>query len=171
MVGYQRFRGPYCFHLHGKALQHTPLKRWCPTTTLHGITTEKTSTWITFKSLQLCCNLKIIQTSQCTTLGEQRITWFTMSTDASILCEKASFKSTLHASSKVPSRTLLRSQQKYQHDTVKNKYDITFRASNEPFIPTFWYFACALGFNTVEDCIQIKSLLHVYLNIPITTWQ
>jgi hypothetical protein len=25
--------------------QHGPLKRWCPTTTLHGVTTEKISTW------------------------------------------------------------------------------------------------------------------------------
>jgi len=25
--------------------QHGPLKRWYPTTTLHGVTTQKTSTW------------------------------------------------------------------------------------------------------------------------------
>jgi hypothetical protein len=25
--------------------QHVPLKRWYPTTTLHGVTTQKTSTW------------------------------------------------------------------------------------------------------------------------------
>jgi len=38
VVGYQRFRGPCCLHLH-------PLKRWYPTTTLNGVTNQKTSTW------------------------------------------------------------------------------------------------------------------------------
>jgi hypothetical protein len=38
VVGYQRFRGSCCRHLHG------PLERWYPTTTLHGFTTQKTST-------------------------------------------------------------------------------------------------------------------------------
>jgi hypothetical protein len=39
VLGYQLVRGPYCLHLQG------PLKRWYPTTTLHGITTQKNSTW------------------------------------------------------------------------------------------------------------------------------
>jgi len=26
--------------------QHGPPKLWCPTTTLHGVRTQKTSTWI-----------------------------------------------------------------------------------------------------------------------------
>jgi len=36
LFGYQRFRGPW--------RQHEPLKRRYPTTTLHGLTTQKTST-------------------------------------------------------------------------------------------------------------------------------
>jgi hypothetical protein len=31
--------------LHGVTTQHWHLKRWCPTITLHGVTTQKTSTW------------------------------------------------------------------------------------------------------------------------------
>jgi len=38
VVGYQRFRGPCCIHLQGE------VKRWYPTITLHGVTTQKTST-------------------------------------------------------------------------------------------------------------------------------
>jgi hypothetical protein len=38
VLGYQRFKGPCCLHL-----QHGPLKRWYPTKTQHGITTQKTS--------------------------------------------------------------------------------------------------------------------------------
>jgi hypothetical protein len=37
VVGYQRFGGPCCLHLQGEG----PSKRWCPTTTLHGVTTSK----------------------------------------------------------------------------------------------------------------------------------
>jgi hypothetical protein len=36
-VGHQRFRSPCCLHLQ--------VERWCPTTTLHGVTIQKTSTW------------------------------------------------------------------------------------------------------------------------------
>jgi len=36
VVRYQRFRGPRCLYLHPEG----------PTTTLHGVTTQKTSTWI-----------------------------------------------------------------------------------------------------------------------------
>jgi hypothetical protein len=39
-VGYKDCRGPWCL-----CLQSGPLKRWYPTTTLHGVTTQKTSTW------------------------------------------------------------------------------------------------------------------------------
>jgi hypothetical protein len=40
MVGYQLFRcSPWRWRQHGA------LKRWYPTTTLHGVTTQKTSTW------------------------------------------------------------------------------------------------------------------------------
>jgi len=35
---YQRFKGPCC--------ENGPLQRWYPTTTLHGVTTQKTSTWL-----------------------------------------------------------------------------------------------------------------------------
>jgi len=38
--GYQHFRGPFRWKQHG------PLKYWYPTTTQHGITKQKTSTWI-----------------------------------------------------------------------------------------------------------------------------
>jgi len=37
VVRYQRFRGPFCFY--------GPLKRWYPTTTLHGVTIQKKRTW------------------------------------------------------------------------------------------------------------------------------
>jgi hypothetical protein len=37
-VGYQRFGGHRCLHLKGE--------RWYPPTTLHGVTTQKTLTWI-----------------------------------------------------------------------------------------------------------------------------
>jgi len=35
-VGYQRFGGPWCLHLQGE-------NGWYPTATLHGVTTQKTS--------------------------------------------------------------------------------------------------------------------------------
>jgi hypothetical protein len=41
VVGYHRFRGSYCLHL------QEPLKRCYPTTTLHGVTTQKTTSNIT----------------------------------------------------------------------------------------------------------------------------
>jgi len=44
VVGYQSFGGPCCLHLQGDGRQHGSPKRWRPTTTLHGITTQKTST-------------------------------------------------------------------------------------------------------------------------------
>jgi len=40
VFGYQHFRGPYCLHL-----QHGPLKCWYPSTSLHVVTTQKTSTY------------------------------------------------------------------------------------------------------------------------------
>jgi hypothetical protein len=40
VVGYQRFGGPCCLHLQGE--MKAP-KRWYPSTTLHGVTTQKTS--------------------------------------------------------------------------------------------------------------------------------
>jgi len=40
MIGYQHFRGPCCLHHQGGLL-----KCWYPTTTLHGITTHKITTW------------------------------------------------------------------------------------------------------------------------------
>jgi hypothetical protein len=36
VVGYKRFGGPRCLHLQGE------VKRWYPTPTLRGITTQKT---------------------------------------------------------------------------------------------------------------------------------
>jgi len=66
MVGYKRFGGLCCFSLHpGGSMdiwnisiqsphymvsswrwrQHGPPKRWCPARILHGVTTQKTSTW------------------------------------------------------------------------------------------------------------------------------
>jgi len=39
VVGYQSFRCTCCLYF-----QHGPLKRWYPTTTVHGVTTQKTST-------------------------------------------------------------------------------------------------------------------------------
>jgi len=46
MVGYGRFGGPCCLHLHSpwRWKQHASSKRWYPTTTLHGVTTQKTWT-------------------------------------------------------------------------------------------------------------------------------
>jgi hypothetical protein len=44
VVGYQRFGGPCCLHFRVKWLH--PWRCCCPTTTLHGVTTQnKTSTW------------------------------------------------------------------------------------------------------------------------------
>jgi hypothetical protein len=43
VVGHQRFRGQ-CFTVRWK--QQDPPKRRCPTIILHGVTTQKTSTWI-----------------------------------------------------------------------------------------------------------------------------
>jgi hypothetical protein len=40
VVGYQSLGGSSC-----RWGQHGPLKRWYPTTILHGVTTQKTSTW------------------------------------------------------------------------------------------------------------------------------
>jgi hypothetical protein len=40
MVGYRHFRGPGL-----RWRQHGPLKHWYTTTTRHGVTTQKTSTW------------------------------------------------------------------------------------------------------------------------------
>jgi hypothetical protein len=39
--------------------QHGPLKRWCPTITLYGVTTQKTSTWniTTVKTSKLASNI------------------------------------------------------------------------------------------------------------------
>jgi hypothetical protein len=42
VVGYQRFGGPSSRR---RWRQHGPLKRWYPTTTLHGITIQKTLAW------------------------------------------------------------------------------------------------------------------------------
>jgi hypothetical protein len=42
VVGYQRFRGTFCLDRHWRRRQHGPLKRWYPTTTLHGVTSQKT---------------------------------------------------------------------------------------------------------------------------------
>jgi hypothetical protein len=44
VVGYHSFRGPCCLHLQGEWRQHGRLKRWYPPTTLHGVTTQKSST-------------------------------------------------------------------------------------------------------------------------------
>jgi hypothetical protein len=47
LVGYRRFGWPCCYHLHTspwRRTQHGPLKRWYPIKTLHGFTTQKTST-------------------------------------------------------------------------------------------------------------------------------
>jgi hypothetical protein len=41
VVGYQSFTGSCCLHLQGG-----PLKRWYPTTALHGVIIQKTFTWI-----------------------------------------------------------------------------------------------------------------------------
>jgi hypothetical protein len=43
--GYQRFRDPYCLHIHPEEVfrHHGPLKLWYPPT-LHGVTAQKTST-------------------------------------------------------------------------------------------------------------------------------
>jgi len=46
VVGHLRFRGSCCPHLPGEEWQHRPMKRWYPTTTLHDVTIQKTSTWI-----------------------------------------------------------------------------------------------------------------------------
>jgi len=67
VVGYRRFKGPFCLHTEDGGIrdvwnvgilpqhytesrcrwrQHGPLKRWYPTTTLHGMTSQKISTWI-----------------------------------------------------------------------------------------------------------------------------
>jgi len=48
VVGYQRFRGPCCFHLSGcdavyVVTGHQRFRYF--TTTLHGVITQKTSTW------------------------------------------------------------------------------------------------------------------------------
>jgi hypothetical protein len=40
VVRYQRFGGPCCLHLQGE------VKRWYPTTSLQGVKTQKTATWI-----------------------------------------------------------------------------------------------------------------------------
>jgi len=40
-IGYLRFGEHYCFHLP----EDGSPKRWHPTTTLHGVTTQKTSIW------------------------------------------------------------------------------------------------------------------------------
>jgi len=42
VVGYQRFGGPCCLYLQGE-VQQGPRKRWFPTATQHGVTTQKTS--------------------------------------------------------------------------------------------------------------------------------
>jgi hypothetical protein len=49
-VGYQRFGVARYLHLHGKwwCRRHGPPKRRYPTTTLHGVTTEKASTWVRY---------------------------------------------------------------------------------------------------------------------------
>jgi len=46
-LGCQRFGGPCAsiFRVKWNLRQHGPLKRWYPTTTLHDVTTQKTSTW------------------------------------------------------------------------------------------------------------------------------
>jgi hypothetical protein len=49
MVGYHSFRGSWYLNLQcegGGWRQHGPLKRWYPTTTLHDVTTQKTSIYI-----------------------------------------------------------------------------------------------------------------------------
>jgi hypothetical protein len=38
--------GPNCLYLQGKDAASKPPKRWHPATTLHGVTTQKISTWI-----------------------------------------------------------------------------------------------------------------------------
>jgi len=48
VVGYQYYRGPCCLHHLGE--EQGPLEHWYPTATLHGITTQKTSTF-TFRIL------------------------------------------------------------------------------------------------------------------------
>jgi hypothetical protein len=47
VVGYQLSRDPCCLHCTLKWRQHEPLKRWHPTTTLHGVITKglDTSPW------------------------------------------------------------------------------------------------------------------------------
>jgi len=45
VIGYQHFRGQ-CFLLHYP--EDGPLKRWYPTTSQHGVRTQKTVTWICF---------------------------------------------------------------------------------------------------------------------------
>jgi len=44
VVGSERFRGPCFFHFTQKTEKRGPPKRRYPTTTLHGVTTQKTST-------------------------------------------------------------------------------------------------------------------------------
>jgi hypothetical protein len=55
-VGYQRFGGNCFFHLQGEGLP----KRWYSTATLHGVTTQKSWTWIfttvETSNLVLICN-------------------------------------------------------------------------------------------------------------------
>jgi len=47
-VGYQHFGGLCCLHLQGEVngagRQHVPPKHWCPTVTLLGIVSQRTST-------------------------------------------------------------------------------------------------------------------------------
>jgi hypothetical protein len=51
VVGYKRFGGLCWFQLQGEMnwwwKQEGPPKHWYPTITIHGVTTQKTSTWVT----------------------------------------------------------------------------------------------------------------------------
>jgi len=82
--GYWRFRGPCCLYLQGEVTgdeknghryrtspvtthwswrQHRPLKCWYPTAKLHGITTQKTLSWIftTMKTSNLTSRFVLFQ--------------------------------------------------------------------------------------------------------------